>query len=558
MRAMCVLCHKFWRNAVRVVWCGWMVAVVLASNCASAMAAPDGRTCESLRGLVANDMTVTAAESVAAGKFRASANGSERYAKLPAFCRVQATIYASSDSEIRIEVWMPVRAAWNGKYEGTGNGGWGGSIDEGALAAAVERGYGASSTDTGHTGGRASFAMGHPEKLIDFGYRAIHETALDAKKLMAEFYGEAPKLSYFEGCSSGGRQALMEAQKFPEDYDGIVAGSATNNWTKMMFARIWVGQATLSDKESYIPPAKYPMMHTAVLQACDAMDGVKDGVIDDPTKCRFDPAVLACKEGDAPDCLTAAQVKAAERIYAPATNPRTGEVIFPPMERGSELVWGRLAGGPEPIQLATDYFEYVVFQNPNWDFRTLNFDGDVTKAMQADRGVLSATDPDLRPFFARGGKLIQYHGWTDQQVMPENSIDYYKSVVSAAGAKDVDAAYRLFMVPGMNHCGGGDGPNKFDMLTALERWREDGIAPDAIVASHATNGVVDRTRPLCARIPRRRSIRAAGVRIRRRTSRVCGLEGFLKVKVDVGQSLPCGEICGCGEEMRGFFAYGSE
>jgi feruloyl esterase len=447
-------------------------------------AAAIAQRCETLQAVRLPDMTVTLAERVASA------------GKLPAFCKVAATLRPTSDSEIRIEVWMPEQAAWNGKYEGTGNGGWGGSIDEGALASAVARGYAASSTDTGHTGGSASFAMGHPEKLIDFGYRSIHAMTVAAKALIAAYYGEPQRLAYFEGCSSGGRQALMEAQRYPEDYDGIIAGSATNNWTKMMFGRIWVGQATLGDAASYIPPAKYPVIHQAVLAACDAMDGVKDGVIDDPRKCRFDPAVLACKQGDGPDCLTEAQVAAARRIYTPATNPQTGQEIFPPMERGSELVWGRLAGGPEPIQLATDYFKYVVFEDASWDFRTLNFDRDVAKAMQRDGGVLSATDPDLRPFFARGGKLIQYHGWTDQQVMPENSIHYYESVLATVGKK-ADASYRLFMAPGMNHCGGGDGPNKFDMLTALEAWRERGTAPDAVVASHATDGKVDRTRPLC-------------------------------------------------------------
>jgi feruloyl esterase len=266
----------------------------------------------------------------------------------------------------------------------------------------------------------------------------------------------------------------------------------------MMFGRMWVGQATLRDPASYIPPAKYPAIHKAALAACDAMDGVKDGVIGEPMKCRFDPGVLACRSGDGPDCLTNAQLEAARKIYTPATNPRTGEVIFPPMERGSELVWGRLAGGPKPIELADDYFKYVVFADPQWDFRTLNFDGDVGKAMKKDGGVLSAVNPDLRPFFARGGKLIQYHGWTDQQVMPENSINYYKSVVAAVGEAKVDESYRLFMAPGMGHCGGGDGPNQFDMLDALELWREDGKAPDAVVASHATEGKVDRTRPLCA------------------------------------------------------------
>jgi feruloyl esterase len=471
----------------------WVVATILLTAMGSGVAqAADGMACAELRMVKVDGMTVTLAESVKAG-------GNANYPKLPAFCRVGATLRPTSDSEIKIEVWLPVAKAWNGKYEGTGNGGWGGSIDAGELASGLMRGYAVSSTDTGHTGGSASFALGHPEKLIDFGYRSVHGMTVAAKALIAAFYGDAPKLAYFEGCSSGGRQALMEAQRFPDDYDGIVAGAATNNWTKLMFARMWVAQATLSDPASYIPPEKYPEIHKAALAACDAMDGVKDGVLDDPTKCTFDPGVLACKEGaDGADCLTKPQVEAARKIYTPATNPRTGEMIFPSMERGSELVWGRLAGGPKPIELADDYFKFAVFDDPQWDFRTLNFDSDVAKAIHKDAGTLSAVNPNLRPFFARGGKLITYHGWTDQQVMPGNSINYYKSVVATVGEVKVDASYRLFMVPGMNHCGGGDGPNKFDMLGALELWREDGKAPETVIASHATDGKVDRTRPLCA------------------------------------------------------------
>ena len=463
-----------------------------AAGASNGVALTAARSCESLRAVRVDGMTVTLAERVAAG-------AEAKYPGLPAFCRVAATLRPTGDSEIKIEVWMPDRTAWNGKFEGTGNGGWGGAVEPGELAGAVARGYAAASTDTGHTGGSASFALGHPEKLADFGWRSVHGMTLAAKALIAAYYGDGPKLAYFQGCSSGGRQALMEAQRFPEDYDGIIAGAATNNWTPMMFGRIWVGQATLSDPAGYIPPAKYGVIHKAALAACDANDGVKDLVIDEPMKCKFDPGVLECKAGDGAECLTKPQVAAARRIYTPATNSRTGEKIFPPMERGSELVWGRLAGGPKPIELADDYFKYVVFEDPQWDFRTLNFDGDVAQALKKDGGTLSAVNPDLRPFFKRGGKLITYHGWTDQQVMPENSIEYRESVVAAVGKATADASYRLFMAPGMGHCGGGDGPNKFDMLGALEEWREGGKAPDAVVASHAAaNGKVDRTRPLCA------------------------------------------------------------
>jgi feruloyl esterase len=458
--------------------------------CAVALAAPMlARTCESLASLQISGMAVSLAQNIGPGQFQS-------FSDLPSFCRVAATLWPTSDSEIKLEVWLPEPGRWNGKYEAAGNGGWAGSLNYRDMAAALTRGYATSSTDTGHSGGRASFAMGHPEKLIDFGYRSIHEMTLAAKQVIAAFYGSGPKLSYFAGCSSGGRQGLMEAQRFPTDYDGIIAGAPTNSWTRLMFGRIWVAQATLSDPASYIDPAQYPKMHEAVLAACDALDGVKDGVLEEPTRCHFDPAALTCKGPASASCLTPKQVEAARRIYTPATNPATKEEIFPGMERGSELVWRTLAGGPRPILLADDYFRYVVFEDPKWDFKTLNFAGDVTKALQRDGGVLSAVNPDLRPFFAHGGKLIQYHGWTDQQVMPRNSIHYYKSVAAASGTA-TSKSYRLYMAPGMNHCRGGDGPNTFDMLSALEQWREHGKAPDAILASHSTDGKVDRTRPLC-------------------------------------------------------------
>jgi feruloyl esterase len=457
------------------------------------------RTCESLASVHLANMTVTLAKRVEAGKFQPPELAQAgTFSSLPPFCQVEATLRPTSDSEIKIEVWLPETQAWNGKYEGVGNGGWAGWFYLGDMAKGLARGYATSSTDTGHSGGRATFAMGHPEKLIDYGYRAIHEMTVASKALISAFYENQPKLSYFYGCSSGGRQGLMEAQRFPNDYDGIIAGAPTNNWTKMMFERIWVGQATLSDPASYIPPSQYPLIHQAVLNACDVLDGVKDGVLEDPTQCHFDPAVLMCKGTASPDCLTQPQVEAARKIYTPAKNSKTGEEIFPPMERGSELAWARLAGGPGPIILADDYFKYVVFEDPNWNFKTLNYSSDLEKAMQRDGGTLSATNADLRPFFEHGGKLIHYQGWTDQQVMPRNSIHYLESVKAKVGKPETDKSYRLFLAPGMGHCGGGDGPNKFDMFPALEQWKEQGKAPAQILAAHETaDGKVDRTRPLC-------------------------------------------------------------
>ena len=479
--------------------CALCAALVLTVSILRA--APVAGSCESLTSLPLPDGAITQAQPVAAGAFAlpggGRGKGSNLFQNLPAFCRVAATLKPSSDSDIKIEVWLPV-SGWNGKYQGVGNGGWAGSIAYPDLARGLARGYAMASTDTGHSVPNGSFALGHPEKLIDFGYRSEHEMTLTAKAVVAAFYGNGPKYSYFTGCSSGGRQAFMEAQRFPEDYDGVVAGAPTNNWSNMMFGRIWVAQATLKDPAGYIPPAKYPAIHQAALDACDALDGIKDGVIDDPRRCHFDPKVLECKGEDGPACLTSAQVAAARKIYTPTKNAANGQEIFPAMNPGSELVWATLAGGPRPIALADDHFKYVVFQDPNWDFKTLNFDSDYVKAMKLDQGLLSAVSPDLKAFFSHGGKFIHYHGWTDQQVMPGNSINYYNSVVKAmGGAGKTMESYRLYLAPGMNHCGGGDGPNSFDTLGALEQWVEHGKAPDQIVASHSTRGQVDRTRPLC-------------------------------------------------------------
>jgi len=357
------------------------------------------------------------------------------------------------------------------------------------------------------------FGRQRGEKLIDFGYRAVHETTVQAKAIVEAFYGDWPAFSYWVGCSSGGRQGLKEAQQFPEDYDGIVAGAPANDVTHIVTQSLWVGHATLIEPDSYIPPEKYGLIHRAVLTSCDTRDGVEDGVIEDPRRCAFDPAVLACAEPDpvvagAPgqiagaadsdpsDCLTPAQIEAAKRIYAPATNPRTGEEIFPGLEPGSENGWLAMAGGPDPLSIASDYYKYVVFEDPDWDFRTLDFDENVALADATDNGLLNATDPDIRAFVDRGGKLLMWHGWSDALIALRNTINYLESVQSVVG-DDTSESIRLFMAPGVGHCRGGAGPDTFDMLTTLERWVEEGAAPDRIVASRVEGDDVVRTRPLC-------------------------------------------------------------
>ena len=286
----------------------------------------------------------------------------------------------------------------------------------------------------------------------------------------------------------------MEAQRYPADYDGIIAGAPVNARVHQMIWELWVAQAVHKDDASYIPPAKYKTINDAALAKCDADDGAKDGLLTSPDRCRFDPATLQCKAGDDVSCLTAPQVAAAKQIYTPAMNPRTGKEIFPALQPGSELGWGGLAG-PEPVREAVEFFQFVVANDPGWDFRTLDFDRDVALAEKAASQVIDATDPNLQPYFARGGKVLMYHGWNDQLVAPMNSVNYHRAVVGAT--KSPADSIRLFMMPGMTHCRGGAGPDSFDRMGVIERWVEKGEAPKQIVAEHLTNGVVDRRRPLC-------------------------------------------------------------
>ncbi len=470
-----------------------LLALVLAS--VPAMAAT---SCENLASLTFPDATITGAQLVPAGAFMPPGGpgrgrgAADAYKGLPAFCRVTATLKPSSDSDIKVEVWLP-SSGWNRKYQAVGNGGWAGVISYSELADALRGGYATSSTDTGHVGGSGSFALGHPEKLIDFGYRSEHEMTLKSKAIITAFYGAAPGLSYWNGCSTGGRQGLKEAQRYPADYDGIIAGAPANRTA----LALWVASAELKEPGAYIPPAKYPAIHQAALAACDAQDGLKDGLIENPAKCKFDPKVIECKGPDSPECLTAPQVDAARKIYENAKNPRTGQTLFPSLAVGSELGWAVL-GGPAPSPIILDQYKYVVYRNPDWDWKTFDFDKDVVRSDEPENVPMNATDPNLTQFFGHHGKLLLYHGWADPNISPYATIQYYRSVVDTMGGEKKTAdSIRLFLEPGMGHCGGGEGPNRFDKVGAMEAWVEKGVAPEKIVASHATGGKVDRTRPLC-------------------------------------------------------------
>jgi feruloyl esterase len=432
---------------------------------------------------------------------------------------VVAVSTPTPDSQIDFEVWLPT-TGWNGKLQGIGNGGFAGSIDFAALSRAVARGYAAASTNTGHyaSGTDASWALNHPEKIVDFGHRAIHLTSINAKSIIKAFYGSAPKRAYFSSCSNGGRQGLMEAQRYPGDYDGIIAGAPASYWTHLLSNAGWDLQTTLKDAGSYIPPAKLPAIQNAALAACDANDGVKDGVIEDPSRCHFDTSVLRCRGPETDACLTAEQLDVLNKLYSGA-HTSAGAQIFPGYSPGGEADpagWRPWITGPAPEKsllyaFATQFFKNMVYNNPDWDFHTYNSDRDTRAADEKRAGDLNANDPDLAHFKARGGKLILYHGWSDAAIAPTATVNYYQAVAKKFGQAQTEQFVRLFMVPGLQHCSGGAGPDYFgqdeaaygdpqnNIGAALEQWVTGGPAPNQIIAAkRQSDGTVTRTRPLCA------------------------------------------------------------
>jgi feruloyl esterase len=425
-------------------------------------------------------------------------------------------------------------SGWNGKFEGVGNGGLAGTISYSSMAPGLQRGFATASTDTGHSSTEPQLWLENPELVIDYSYRGLHLTTVNAKAIIAAYYDRAPKYSYYSGCSTGGKQALFEAQRYPDDYDGIIGGDAADFWTHQMFHEDWVGQATVAPAAN-LSDDNLQLVNNAVLQQCASKDQglATDPFLLDPQDCHFDPNVLQCAAGQSTNCLTAAQVVAVQTIYEGVTNPRTGEQLYPGFERGSELGWGSAGGQPlinRPVSEGSgvssyDFFRFTVFQIPSpyfWDYTTLNFDSDVTLVDNEFAEVFNSTNPDLSEFKQRGGKLIMYHGYADQIVPTANTINYYQSVAStqpsyrlthstALAVAETQRFFRLFLVPGMYHCTGGPGANVFngvdnqgnptdpdhDILSALDLWVSSHEAPDQIIASNQTNGVVNFTRPLC-------------------------------------------------------------
>ena len=510
-------------------YCAGLALALLASGAAKAA------ECADLKGKAPPDAEIISAALQPAGAFTIPPElGPARTVQLPAFCRVQGVLHPTSDSRIGFEVWLP-SAGWNGRFQGVGNGGFAGSIGYSGLVAAVQGGYAAASTDTGHTQGGtdASWAKGHPEKVVDFGWRAVHLTAVAGKTLAAAFYGASPRHSYFTSCSNGGRQGLMEAQRFPADYDGIIAGAPAYDWTGLFTDFVWNAQA-LSRPGAMIAAAKTPALAAAVLAQCDRLDGVVDGLVGDPRRCRFDPEKLRCADKDTASCLTAPQIAALRAIYRGAHTSKGERIYFgfvpggetAPGSPGWDLwIFGAAPGASVQNAFGGNFVKYIVGAPEGWTPADFDFDRDFKPLEAKTAAAFNATDPDLSRFAARGGKLILFHGWSDAAIPAPGTIAYRDQVVRRMGAGRAAAFIRLFLAPGMHHCGGGTGPSDFgqggvpspghdpstDLAAALEAWVEQGRAPEQVVARQASqpgsgdSGSV-RTGLLCA-YPKRAALR---------------------------------------------------
>jgi feruloyl esterase len=469
----------------------------------AAAAAPQPKTCAELASAAIANVTMTT-ETVAAGAFQSPEPAfpglAVDFTKLPEFCRATGSIKPSGDSDIRFEVWLPAQN-WNGKFLQTGNGGAAGSIVYSSLADPLARGYAVANTDTGHQGGGGDFAWAadHPEQLTDYQYRAVHELTVVGKAVTAERYGKAPAKAYWLGCSTGGRQGLKEAQKYPEDYDAIVAGAPASNWSALMASSI-VAQKNLTGPRS-LGAAKLGLLKEAAIAACDTTDGVVDRVIGRPAVCKFDPAELQCTASRTSMCLVPNEIAAAKRIYAGVVN-KAGKVLFPGTGFGSEPLWAAYAS--PGFAIGTSYFRNAVVHDQSWDPATFDVDRDLARAEAQDAGNAKAMDPDLSAFVAHGGKLLTYHGTTDGLIPYRNSIDYYDSVVAKLGADQAKDSVALYLVPSMDHCAGGEGAFAADWLGALESWDATGKPPAAIAGAHPASppgpagpATTAFTRPIC-------------------------------------------------------------
>jgi feruloyl esterase len=460
-----------------------------------------GEDCEQLTKLAVPSATIWSAILVPAGDFHPQGAG-QPSSPVPTFCQIKASLTPSSDSDIEVELWLPLAGAWNKRLLGTGNGGFAGKIDYLALAGGVRDGYAVANTDMGMkvpAGQDQSIFIDHPERWADWGFRSTHGMTEFAKQIIQAYYGQAPAHSYFKGCSTGGEQALMEAQRFPDDYDGILGGAPANNRVPLHISILWNFAQGHTDAESWLPPEKIALLSKAVTEKCDPIDGLKDGLISDPEKCSFDPSSLVCIDKDSSECLTRAQVGTVKRIYAGPVNQRTGRNIYQGLSKGSEYAWVGFIGQSFQPGIAAPFapiFQWVFGRDWNW--RTFDYDRDAERMNEQLGPPLNADDTNLEPFRVRGHKLLLYHGWADRLVPPQETIDYYHAVAAKEGVATNDF-FRLFLLPGVEHCSNGIGPDSFDGLAALVRWVEQGVAPARLIATrYRTSDSKDLLeRPLC-------------------------------------------------------------
>jgi feruloyl esterase len=420
---------------------------------------------------------------------------------VPALCQVVGFASPSADSRINFELWVPT-SAWNGKLLVFGNGGYSSAIGYGEMLGAIRKGYAVLGGDTGHTGGDLRFAIDHPEKITDWGTRSVGEIAKAAKPVLAGLEGREPSRTYFSGCSTGGHQGYSAVQHYPDVFDGVVAGAPGNNRTRLNVAfldRYRKNRAPGDDSGAVILPAsKLPLVASAVVRACDATDGVTDGVVEDPRQCRFDTASLVCTGGgDESTCLTPAQKGVLDAFHRDIVNPRTGALIYPAFPLGSEGGFNQYWGTTEPTR--ADYWRHWVFRGAPFDWWTFDYDRQLAEADRVVGARVDQVNPDIGAFKARGGKLIVYQGWNDPVVNALDTIAYYESVKAKQGSQAaIDQFFRLFLVPGMGHCGGGTGTSSFDMVEALDTWVERGGTPESVPAARVVGGTVNRIRPICA------------------------------------------------------------
>ena len=472
--------------------------------------------CDQLK-LALPDTTVTSIEFVAAGPFvaprtatppvapapvtpvqaagRGGRGPAQPAAAVPAYCRVSMVLAPSSDSHIEAAMFLPTEN-WNGKLQIVGNGGWAGSISYPQMAAALREGYATASNDTGHrandAGGGGLFGLGHTEKITDFAWRAMHDTVVTAKLITVAFYGKGPKYSYYNGCSTGGRQGLIEATRFPDDFDAVSVGAPANPHVHLHAAGV-ERSLELMKNNAPLTQSKVEALHKAVMDSCDALDGVKDGIISNPEKCHYDPAALLCKDGDGPSCLTPGELQTVKIVFGDVKTKK-GEVVWTGYPAGTELAVAALRNVPKGPGGVWDVIRVLGHQDKDYDWHDFDLDRELP---QADKAGIDVLTYDLSAFKAHGGKMLLYHGWADSSIPPGHTVLYYKDVLTTMGGKKQDDWLRLYMEPGMAHCGGGPGPDQFNKMGVIERWREAGQAPEAILASHVTGSTVDMTRPLC-------------------------------------------------------------